>query len=63
MRLNQEEDGESGPVHEPWCEIGGVAGTNGFVGGKDGEQDGGDGAAEGVNSAAWLDVGCWWYPT
>lgn len=46
MGFNQEEDGEGGPVHEPWSEVGRVAGANGLVGGEDGEEDGGDGAGE-----------------
>lgn len=42
VRLDQEKHRQGGPVHEPWCKVGGVAGLNGLVGGEDGEENGGD---------------------
>lgn len=40
MRLDKEEDGQDSPVHEPWGQLGGVGGPEGFVGGEDWEEDG-----------------------
>lgn len=51
LRLNQQEDRQGGPVHEPWCKVGGIAGADSFVGGEDGEEDGGDGAGGRVSRA------------
>ena len=44
LGLDEEEERERRPVHEPGCQDGGVAGAEGFVGGEDGEEDGGYGA-------------------
>ena len=44
LRLDQQEEGERGPVHEPWGEHGGIGGAQRFVGREDGEEDGSDGA-------------------
>ena len=41
--LNQRKTGENDPVHEPWCQLGRVRGTKGFVGGEYWEEDGDDG--------------------
>ena len=40
MCLDESEEGEDDPVHEPWRELGGIGSTEGFVGGEDGEEDG-----------------------
>jgi len=42
LALDEQEEGEGGPVHKPWREVGRVGGAEGFVGGEDGEEDGGD---------------------
>lgn len=42
--LNEESAGEDDPVHQPWCQLGGVGGLEGFVGGEEREEEGGDGA-------------------
>jgi len=39
VRLNQQEQRESHPVHQPWRKIGGVTSTDSFVGGVDGKED------------------------
>ena len=39
LRFNREEEREGRPVHEPWCEEGGIASADGFVGGENGEED------------------------
>ena len=39
LAFDEEEEGEGGPVHEPWCQDGGVGGAEGLVGGEDGEED------------------------
>lgn len=38
--LHEGEAGYDDPVHEPWSQLGGVGGAEGFVGGEDGEEDG-----------------------
>jgi len=38
--FNQQEEGEGGPVHQPWREHGGVGCTKSFVGEEDGKEDG-----------------------
>lgn len=37
--VKEGEEGEDDPVHEPWCELGGVGGAEGFVGSEYGEDD------------------------
>ena len=49
LRLNHEEEREGCPIHEPWCEVGGVACTDGFVGGENWKEDRGDGAGWNVS--------------
>lgn len=44
------EEAEGDPVHEPWGQLGGVGGAEGFVGGEDGEEDREEGAGGGVVS-------------
>ena len=54
LAFDKEEEGEGGPVHEPWGEDGGVGGAEGFVGGEDGEEDGSYGAGIGVAVSGWI---------
>lgn len=43
--LDEEEDAQGGPVHEPWGKKARVGGAEGFVGEEDGQEDGEEGAA------------------
>lgn len=45
-RLNEGEYRQYDPVHEPWCQLGRVGGTEGFIGCEYGEEEGDDGALE-----------------
>jgi hypothetical protein len=59
LRLNHEEEREGGPVHKPWCEIGGIASADGFVRGEYWKEDRGDGAGRKVNGMSRLEDTTW----
>lgn len=54
--LSEGEAGYNDPVHQPWCQLGGIRGAKGLVGGKDGEEDSDDGP--GKQSVLMLDQRC-----
>jgi hypothetical protein len=55
LRFNHEEQREGGPVHKPWCEVGGIASADGFVRGENWKEDRGDGAGLKVNGTSRLE--------
>jgi hypothetical protein len=44
--FDRREEDQHHEVDEPWCQLGGVRGVEGFVGGEDGEEDGGSDAGD-----------------
>jgi hypothetical protein len=55
LRFNHEEQREGGPVHKPWCEVGGIASADGFVRGENWKEDRGDGAGLNVSGMSRLE--------
>lgn len=47
--LDERHTADNDPVHQPWCQLGGVVGLEGFVGGEDGEEEARDGAGGAVS--------------